>query len=70
MRLLVDLTTSALCQDSTMSLEEARRMVKGTEKAVLTLFPGKQRTFDLLLLPRFERILHERWGAGLERYVH
>ncbi len=66
LHLLVNLTTSTLCQDASMSLEEARRMVRGTEKAVLNLFPDKQTTFNIVLLPRFERILFERWGVGLD----
>ena len=70
LQLVVDLTTSALYQDSNMSLEEARRMVRGAERAVLNLFPDKQSTFDIVLLPRFERILYERWGEGLDGTVH
>ncbi len=70
LRFLVDLTTSVLYQDQTLTLEEARRMVRNTEKAVLAMFPDKQQTFDIVLLPRFERILHERWGAGMCGLVH
>ncbi len=66
LQLLVNLTTSTLYQDASLSLEEARRMVRGTERAVLNLFPDKQTTFDIVLLPRFERILYERWGVGLD----
>ncbi|MFB3905511.1 MAG: hypothetical protein ACE15E_18860 [Acidobacteriota bacterium] len=70
LRFLVDLTTSVLYQDPTLTLEEARNMVRNTEKAILTMFPGKQQTFDIVLLPRFERILQERWGAGMSSLVH
>ena len=70
LRLLVDLTISTLYQDRTLTLEEARQMVRNTEKAVLRMFPDKQFTFDIVLLPRFERILYERWGKGLYRRVH
>lgn len=70
LQLLVNLTTSTLYQDTSLTLEEARQIVRNTEKAVLNLFPDKQFTFDLLLLPRFERILYERWGVGLDGTVH
>ena len=70
LRFLVDLTTSVLYQDQTLTLEEARTMVRNTEKAILNMFPDKQQTFDIVLLPRFERILHERWGAGMSGLVH
>jgi len=70
LRFLVDLTTSVLYQDETLTLEEARNVVRNMEKAILTMFPDKQQTFDMVLLPRFERILHERWGAGMNGLVH
>lgn len=62
MRVLVDLTTSVLYQDAALTLEEAQQLVRGAEKAILKMFPDKQQTFDLVLRPRFERILRERWG--------
>ena len=64
LRMLVDLTTSVLYQDSSLTLEEARQIVRGTEQAILEMFPDKQQTFDIVLLPRFERLLRERWGGG------
>ena len=70
LRFLVDLTTSVLYQDSSLSLEEARQMAQNTEKAILKMFPDKQQTFDMLLRPRFERILQERWGEGLNPMLH
>jgi hypothetical protein len=70
LRFLVDLTTSVLYQDQSMTLDEARVMVRNTEKAILAMFPDKQQTFDIVLLPRFQRILLERWGAGLDPLVH
>ena len=70
LRVLVDLTTSVLYQDSSLTLEEARQLVRGTEQSILEMFPDKQQTFDIVLLPRFERILHERWGAGMDSSVH
>ncbi|MDA2924717.1 hypothetical protein MYX65_08700, partial [Acidobacteria bacterium AH-259-L09] len=65
LRFLVDLTTSVLYQDTKLTLDEARQLVRNTEKAILKMFPDKQQTFDLILLPRFERILRERWGIGM-----
>ena len=70
LRFLVDLTTSVLYQDQKMTIQEARAFVRNTEKAILAMFPDKQETFDIVLLPRFERILQERWGAGLHHPVN
>ncbi|MBI4445461.1 MAG: hypothetical protein HY645_06070 [Acidobacteria bacterium] len=65
-RFLVDLTVNLLYQDSTLTLAEARRIVRNAERQILALFPDKQETFNLILLPRFERILKERFGAGVQ----
>ena len=70
LRVLVDLTTSVLYQETSLTLEEARQLIRNTESSVLTLFPDKQQTFDLVLLPRFERILRERWGRGMGYTEH
>ena len=70
LRFLVDLTTGVLYQDPTLKLEQARALIRNTEKAVLGMFPDKQLTFDIVLLPRFERILKERWGVGFHGIVH
>jgi hypothetical protein len=70
MRWIVDLALAELYQDSNLSLEDARRLVLNTKQAVLKLFPGKEGTFNLILLPRFERVLFERWGKGMSDSVH
>lgn len=70
LRFLVDLTTNVLYQDPALTLKEAQEMIRNTEKAVLKMFPDKQLTFDMVLLPRFERILRDRWGTGLDYTVH
>ncbi len=62
LRVLVDLTTTVLYQDAALTLEEALQLVEGAERAILKMFPDKQQTFDIVLRPRFERILRERWG--------
>lgn len=69
LRFLVDLTTSVLYQDASLTLEEARELVRSTERTILTMFPNKQQTFNIVLLPRFERILRERWGKGMEYLI-
>ena len=34
------------------------------------MFPDKQLTFDIVLLPQFERVLRESWGEGMDYTVH
>jgi len=70
LRLIVDLTTGVLWQDPSLTLEEARTLISNLEGAVLSLFPGQQSTFELVLRPRFDRILRERWGEEADSSVH
>jgi len=43
------------------SLEEAHRVVENLKRTAVHLFPGKEDTFDMVLRPRFERVIRERW---------
>ena len=52
LRFLVDLTTGVLYQDPSLNLKEARQLVDGLRKAILKLFPGKEKTFEIVLRPR------------------
>jgi hypothetical protein len=47
---------------SDTSLQEAVRTVEGVKRFALDLFPGKERAWNLIYEPRFERILEKRWG--------
>jgi hypothetical protein len=38
---------------------EAERLVAGLREQALALFPGQDQTFDLILAPRFARLLDE-----------
>lgn len=61
LRWLVDLTSSILYQDPQLTLPQAMELVQVTERVILKIFPDKQFAYDLILKPRFERILQERW---------
>ena len=52
LRFLVDLTVSLLYQDNT-SIVEAIELMKDTKKRVLTLFPDKENTYDLIYKPYY-----------------
>lgn len=64
LRFLVDLTFAAIAQDDSITLEEAWDHVRALKAAALTMFPGKDETFDLIYLPRFSRLLAERFRAS------
>lgn len=60
LQIVVDLVMSTL-QQSDMPVEEAAEMVAATRRFALTLFPDKERAFDLIYRPRFQRVLAEKY---------
>ncbi|MBI2002248.1 MAG: hypothetical protein HYS69_13850 [candidate division NC10 bacterium] len=61
LRIAVHLALSVIGQTN-MSLPQAQEMVAATRSMALRLFPGKELAFDLIYLPRFRRLLAERFG--------
>jgi hypothetical protein len=64
LRFLVELTFATIAQDDSMTLEEAWEHVRALKGAAVAMFPGKDQTFDLIYLPRFSRLLAERFRAN------
>ncbi len=64
LRFLVDLTFATIAQDNDLNLDQAWEHVLALKGAAVAMFPGKEDTFDLLYLPRFSRLLAERFGAN------
>ena len=64
LRFLVDLTFAIIAQDDDLTLDQAWEHVLALKGAAIAMFPGKEETFDLLYLPRFSRLLQERFGAN------
>ena len=60
LRLLVDFSLAYLAQTK-LPLEEAQAVVAGVKKQALHLFPEKEETFDLIYLPRFQRLLRDKY---------
>lgn len=44
-----------------LSFEEASEMVAATRRVALDLFPGKEKTYDLLYQPRLQRLLVQKY---------
>ena len=61
LRILTDLTLQRLCLE-TMTLLEAREAVLELRRAATGLFPGKDGVFDLVIAPRLDRVIRERFG--------
>jgi hypothetical protein len=57
LRILVHLTLDTIAEGN-LSPEEAAGMVAATRRAALDMFPGKERAFDLIYRPKFQRVMH------------
>ena len=57
LRLRADLTAYRL-RFQPMSRKQALQLIERTKEEILELFPGKEDVFDLVLRPRFLRILN------------
>jgi hypothetical protein len=61
LRILVRLTIESIA-DGDLSPEEASGMVAATRRAALEMFPGKERAFDLIYRPQFQRVMNAVYG--------
>ena len=57
LRILVRLTIEEIASGG-LSAEEASGMIAATRRAALEMFPGKERAFDLIYRPQFQRVMH------------
>jgi hypothetical protein len=64
LRILVELITALIAQDDSITLDDAWAHVKALKQAAENMFPGKGDVFDLIYLPRFSRLVAERFGAN------
>lgn len=60
LRRLVDFSLAYIAQSS-IALDQAQAAVEGVKRHALRLFPDKEATFDLIYLPRFRRLLQEKY---------
>jgi hypothetical protein len=65
LRFLVDLSIVSI-QQGDLSIEEALKLVEDVKQAGCNLFPGKEEVFELIYRPRFQRVIHERFGPKLK----
>jgi hypothetical protein len=57
LRILVHLTLETIAEGD-LSAEEASGMIASTRRVALEMFPGKERAFDLIYRPQFQRLMH------------
>ena len=61
LRIAVSLALNVIGQTE-VSVAQAQELVSATRAMALRLFPGKELAFDLIYLPRFRRLITERFG--------
>jgi len=61
LRILTDLTFQRLCLEN-MNIADAREALHELRRAATRMFPGKEGVFDLVIAPRLERVIAERFG--------
>jgi hypothetical protein len=61
LRRLVDFAMALIAQSS-VSRDEAQRLVDAVRRKASQLFPGKEETFELIYTPRFRRLITEKFG--------
>jgi hypothetical protein len=57
LRILVRLTMESIA-DGDLTVEEASGMIAATRRAALEMFPGKERAYDLIYGPQFQRLMN------------
>ena len=60
LRFIVDFALEYL-RSQDVSHDEAIAVVEGVKKHALKLFPGKDEAFDIIYMPRFKRLLNEKF---------
>jgi hypothetical protein len=63
LRMIVDLTANVLAQQR-MSRKEAETLVAAAKQRALKLFPDKEGVYDLVIAPRFARLMDEFVGPA------
>ncbi len=60
LRFCADLTYAIISQGD-LTIDEAYMIIESLRKIALTLFPGKESTFELIYGSRFRRLLLEKY---------
>ena len=61
LRILVQLTLESIAAGD-LTPEEASGMIAATRRVALEMFPGKERAFDLIYKPQFQRVMNAVYG--------
>ena len=60
LRFIVDFTIEYI-RTQNVSHDEAIAIVEGVKRHALKMFPGKEEAFEIIYIPRFKRLLNEKY---------
>ena len=60
-QLMMNLVMQVIAQDRKLTVEEASEMVADARRAATVMFPDKELAFNLIYLPRLQRLMRERY---------
>ena len=61
LQIMMNMVMSVICQDSSLTLEQASELVANTKRAALAMFPDKEFAYDIIYKPRLQRLMRERF---------
>jgi hypothetical protein len=61
LQVMISMVSSVICQDPSLTIEEASELAAGAKRAALAMFPDKELAYDLLYKPRLQRLMRERF---------
>ncbi len=61
LQIMMSMVMSVICQDTSLTLEQASELVANTKRAALAMFPDKEFAYDILYKPRLQRLMRERF---------
>jgi hypothetical protein len=61
LQVMIGMVMSVIGQAPDLTLEEAAEMAANARRAALSMFPGKELTYDIIYRPRLQRLINERF---------
>lgn len=61
LQLMMEMVTSVIGQDESLTVDEAAQMIADSKKAALAMFPDKELAYNLIYKPRLQRLMRERF---------
>lgn len=61
LQMMISMIVQVIYEDPRLTIEEASAMAANAKRAALNMFPEKELAYDLLMRPRLQRALHERF---------